>query len=234
MSLLKSLASLVVVALLASVYTQAQSVAVKDCLPVLSKDYYSYAEQNSLQEDFLKSIDAESWEQLRQSNQVNATGLFSAGLFSFSDDYKSFDEKRSKYLETIHYSRNRQQAVSILQITTGPRAYPAYEACLRSLGDGPPLRVWASREDMGKIELHVKYVNPAGTRSMVLAGLVSGGAVTGAPPGHLWRDGKKWGVNQEVPFIITRTKGVSETTVIVARLTGPRQSHLLLVEQMRS
>src|SRR5690242_15359700 len=83
----------------------------KDCLPVLAKDYYSYAEENKLQTDFLKSIDAESWRELKTSNNLNIIGVFSAGLFSLSDDYSTFSAKRDKYLETVHYNRSQQQAL---------------------------------------------------------------------------------------------------------------------------
>lgn len=204
---------------LASISSKAQQASnAKDCLPVLAKDYYSYAQQNNLQEDFLRSIDSESWEELRRSNSANATGLFSAGLFSFSDDYNALDSKRTKYLDSIHYSRNQQQALNILQITTAPRAYPAYEACLRSLSTG--LAVWASRETLDQIELHVRYANPPGVKSMALEGLVSGGSVANTVAGHLWADGSKWGVNQEKVFTITAARGVPETNIIVAPSDG--------------
>lgn len=130
---------------------------VKDCDAVLAKDYYAYAEKASLRADFLKTIDAESWEELRKNQSIGAS-LF--GEFSFSDDYSMFSQKRNTYLQTIHYTRSEDRARSILQITTSERAYPAYEKCLETVGGGPPLRVFASREDMNEIDLRVRYVNP--------------------------------------------------------------------------
>jgi hypothetical protein len=192
-----------------------QQATIRDCIPVLTKDYYSYAKQNNLREDFLKSIDSESWEKWQQSNDLNAFAIFSGGAFSLSDKYSDFDEKRSKYLETVHYNRTQQQALSILQITTGARAYAAYEACLVNLGSGAPLRVWASSEVMTSIDLRIKYVNPPSKAKITLVGVVEGGAVTGAPTGRLWTGGKAWGVNQEKPFKIMRSSGASKTAVTI-------------------
>ena len=162
-------------------------------------DYYSYAQQNNLQLDYLRTIDAETWQQLKTSNDASALALFSGGLFSLSDDYSTFDEKRTKYLETVHYSRNESQAINILQITTSPRAFPAYEQCLEHLSQ-VGLVVFASKEDVNQIELHVKYQNPSGVSSIVLTGLVSGGSVPGAPVGHLWKDGTRWGIKSGKGF----------------------------------
>lgn len=106
---------------------------VKDYAAVLTKDYYSYAEQHNLRLDFVRSIDYESWETLRKS-QSGGASLFD--VFSFHDDYATFSQKRSKYLETFHYTRSEEHARSILQITTAERAYPAYEHCLETVSGG--------------------------------------------------------------------------------------------------
>jgi hypothetical protein len=197
-----------------------QPSSVKDCEGVLrAKDYYSYAQKNNLEIDFLRSIDSETWQQMKTSNDVNLLGVFSGGLFSLSDDYNTFNEKRIHYLESVHYNRTESQAVNILEITSAPRAYDAYSNCLQHIVQ-PGLIAWAAKEDPNHIELHVKYVNPAGVAHMVLEGLVSGGSVAGAPKGHLWRDGTKWTVMQEKVFTIDRAAGTPETTVIVAPADG--------------
>jgi hypothetical protein len=190
--------------------------SVRDCLPVLAKDYYSFATSSSLNEDFLKSIDSESWQQLQKSNSFNGSGY---GI-SISDDYKTFDEKRNKYLESVHYTRSQQQATNILQIATADRAYPAYEACVRSVAGAGGLRVWVSRETMDTIELRVLYRNPPNVRSMGLQGFVTGGVVAQAPKGRLWTSTKRWGVNQETLVLITRSPGTASTTMIVVADDG--------------
>jgi hypothetical protein len=199
----------------------AQPGNVADCLPVLAKDYYSYAQSSSLAEDYLRSIDASSYEQLKQSNKADFTALVPAGLFSGSDDYNSFNEKRNRYLDSLHYTRNQAQALDILEITTAARAYPAYEKCLEAVGsNGPVVRVWASRETMAEIFLRVKVVNPPNTPKVVLAGKLEGGTVSGAPKGYLWSGDKTWGTNQEKSFTVLRTKGVPTTVITVVPKDG--------------
>lgn len=189
------------------------------CLPVLTaKDYYSYASTNNLKEDYLRTIDSQTWQEIKTSNNFEFTGLFSGGLFSVSDDYSTFDSKRTKYLESVHYSRDQQQATNILKITTSPRAYPAYEACLRGISSG--LTAWASKESQDEIELHVKYANPANVKSILLEGHVRGGSVKGVPKGHIWKDSLKWGINQEKTFVINTDRGVPETNVLISPSDG--------------
>jgi hypothetical protein len=148
------------------------------------------------------------------------------GLFSGSNTYSKFDEQRNSYLEHAHYSRNKQQALNILQITTGDRAYTAYEACVRSIATGPALVVWASRETMDEIDLRVRYMNAPGSKEMDLYGTVTGGSVEGEPQGVIWSKGgvfthnNRWGVNQERLFVIKRIPGTSETTVTVKAADG--------------
>jgi hypothetical protein len=193
---------------------------IKDCLPVLAKDYYAYAYKNNLREDFLKTIDAESWEQLRRDNSFSVSGY---GITT-SDDYKSMDEKRNSYLEQVHYNRNQQQALEILRITTAERAYPAYEACLRSVDGGTGLRVWAHTETMDEIDLRVLYKNPASkpgaAAKMAMQGFVDNGLVKDAPPGRLWKGSKVWGVNQELSFRVSRKAGTPTTTITVVAEDG--------------
>jgi hypothetical protein len=113
-------------ALLPSISLAAQPSSARDCTPVLAKDYYSYAMKNNLQEDFLRSIDSDSYSQAKE--EINSNGSAYGGAFTGSNDYNKFSEARDKYLESVHYSRNQQQALDILQITTSDRAYAAYEA----------------------------------------------------------------------------------------------------------
>ena len=198
----------------------AQPSTVKDCLSVLkSRDYYSYAQQSNLQVDYIRSIDYETFEQIKHDANAGQTALLPAGLFSANESYSDFDEKRQKYLDNTHYNRTESQATSILEITTAPRAYTAYSDCLQHIGQ-QGLIVWAAKEDTKTIELHVKYQNPPAIRSMVLEGLVSGGAINNELKGHLWKDGTRWGINQEKVFTITRSPGTSETTVIVSPADG--------------
>lgn len=190
--------------------------SVQDCLGVLAKDYYSIASSSNLNEDFLRSIDSEAWQQLQKSNSFSGSGF---GI-ALSDDYKTFDEKRNKYLERVHYSRTQQQAQEILEITTADRAYPAYEACLRAVSGGGGLRVWISRETMDTIELRVLYKNPPNVNHMGLQGFLTGGTVSKAPKGRLWAGVKNWGVMQEKIFTIQRAPGTATTTMIVVADDG--------------
>jgi hypothetical protein len=206
-----------------SCVSTAQLSSSKDCLPILkARDYYHYASKNSLQEDYLKSIDEETYRQMQKDNNLNTNALTEYGDFSLKDDYKTFDEKRNKYLENVHYDRTEQQALDIMQITVNPRAYDDYAKCLDELGSGAgaPLRVYPVNEDMDKIEVRVKYVNPSGVKSKVLVGQVFGGEVNGAPTGHLWKDGSKWGIMQTRAFFITRKRGVPETVISVQTADG--------------
>lgn len=207
--------------LLVTAHSLAQPNNARDCVPVLAKDYYSYALKNNLTEDYLKSIDQESWTEMKTDNKFDGTALFSGGLFSLSDDYSTFDSKRTKYLENEHYNRTQQQALDILKITTSDRAYSAYEACLRTVATG--LTVWASHSSLDKIDLRIRYANPPGRPSITLIGTVRGGSVAGAPVGHLWREGSpqaRWGVNQEKEITVNARRGSSETTVTVAAEDG--------------
>src|SRR5271167_708852 len=86
--------------------SMAQPNNAKDCAPVLAKDYYSYAMKNSLVEDYVRSIDSETWTEMKTDNKFDSAGFFSGGFFSLSDDYSTFDSKRTKYLDNQHYSRN--------------------------------------------------------------------------------------------------------------------------------
>ncbi|WP_156992190.1 hypothetical protein [Paraburkholderia oxyphila] len=199
----------------------AQPASVKDCSYVLkSKDYYSYAEKNNLQADYLRSIDSETWEEMKHDNSFSAFGIFSGGLFSLNDDYNQFDNKRAKYLESIHYNRTESEAKNILQITTSPRTYSAYAECLQHISQSG-LIAYVDKEDASTLELNVLYKNPAGVASMSIDGFVSGGSVAGAPAGHLWDDQHKvWGVNQARVLTISRSPGSSETTIIIAPADG--------------
>ncbi len=203
---------------------KAQPASVRDCVPVLAKDYFSYAEKNNLQEDFLRTIDSESWRRVKEDASMGGSAY--GGLFSGSNTYSQFDEQRNSYLERLHYTRNSQQALNILQITTGDRAYKAYESCLKSIATGPALVVWASRETMDEIDLRVRYINAPEIKEMDLYGTVTGGSVDGEPQGMIWSKGgtfrhnNRWGINQEKPFVIKRTPGTGETNLTVKAADG--------------
>jgi hypothetical protein len=210
----------IVVAGLAPVVAKAQAATIKDCLPVLTKDYYKYAMKYNLGIDYLKSIDKEDWEEWQRSNDSSWTGSYAGANISLTDNYQEFDKKRSTYLETVHYNRTEQEALDIMQLTTAPRAYEAYEKCITSVDYGSPLRVWAASEDMDKIQLRVRYVNPPSRSRITMIGIVDGGSVTGAPAGRLWTGNKLWGVNQEFSFEIKRAAGASTTSVTVSPNDG--------------
>ncbi len=89
---------LFVTLLLGPVLTFAQTPSVKDCAPVLTKDYFSYAMKYGLTEDYLKSIDSEAWDEWKRTNDLSTWGVFAAGAFSLSDNYSEFDKKRTNYL----------------------------------------------------------------------------------------------------------------------------------------
>ncbi len=71
--------------------------------------------KNDLQEDYLRYIDQETFSQAKED--ITTKGSAYEGAFTGENDYSKFNESRNKYLETVHYSRNQQQAVNILQIT---------------------------------------------------------------------------------------------------------------------
>jgi hypothetical protein len=208
---------LLVFGLFSSLAAVGQTSSSKDCLPILTaQDYFSYQQKANLHDDYLRSIDEETYKQLKTDNKLGFLGLTDSGAFKLNDDYASFNEIRNKYLETVHYQRTQEQALNILQITTNPRAYPAYEKCLENLGGaGNPLRVYASDEDTNRIVLHVKYVNPTGKKKVRLEGSVIGGHVRKTPAGHLWPDKGQWGVNEIRTITIDRDHNSPETVVSV-------------------
>ena len=199
----------------ASHRTFAQHTTAADCKGALAKDYYSYAENKQLLVDWLRTVDEQTYEAAKKDNSFSVLGLFTGGAFSMSDDYHQFDEKRRHYFEQEHYNRSEADAKHILSITTSDRAYSAYEACLRSVGSGAGVLVWASRATMDKIDLIVRYVNPAGHPSARLTGHVDGGKVSGVPAGLLWKNGTRWGTNTEKSVTIVPYRGESSTTVHV-------------------
>jgi hypothetical protein len=208
--------------------TTAQSNNVNDCAVVLVKDYYSYSRNSNLNDDYLQIIDQDNWSTAKQS--LASGGSAYGGLFTGNEDYQTFDQKRTKYFESVHYRRSKQEALNILQITTSDRAYSAYENCLQHVASGPALLVWAASETMEEIDLRVKYVNSPTVKEIWLRGDLVGGAVAGAPVGKIWKDTSwlsrfvsgpdRWGINEEKSFRIRRTSGTAETTITVAATDG--------------
>ncbi len=80
--------------------------------------------------------------------------------------------------------------------------------------------MWASRETPDEIDLRIRYVNPSGVSKIFLDAFVENGSVAGAPPRRLWKGNKKWGVNQDWPFIVKRKAGVSNTKIVVTAGDG--------------
>jgi hypothetical protein len=198
-----------------------QAMTAKDCIPILkARDYFSYSRENHYRLDYLKSIDAATWEEIRRSSNSDFGAEYSDVGLSMSDSYAAFDAKRSQYLEKKSYHREQDEALKILQITTNPRAYSAFDSCIRALPVGSGLAVWATTETLDQIELHVRYMNPPSVPSMAMEGMITGGSVAGAPVGRLWPDGTTWGVSQEKVFLIDAAPGVAETRVIVAPTDG--------------
>lgn len=195
----------------------------QQCSAVLTKDYYSYAMKNNLQTDYLRTIDSDTYAEAGKTGSTSGSAY--GGAFTGNTSYDDFNKSRDKYLESLHYSRSEQEALDIIQITTSDRAYSAYEQCLRSVAAGPAVLVWASKETMNVIDLHVKYVNAPGQNSIELYGTLTGGSVKDEPDGEIWsktvlHDNNKWGVNQERSFTINRLSGVAETTINVRASDG--------------
>ncbi len=193
-----------------------------DCAPVLTKDYYSYALRTHMQQDWLASVDASSYEYLKQSNSLGLFAVFSGGGFNLTDDYNDFNLKRTSYLSKLHYTFDQDTALNIVKTTTSDRAYDAYRECLRGTSSG--LKVWAGRESLGQIELHVLYTNPDGVASMPMTGSVAGGSVTGQPAGQLFPPGTVWGINSEKIFIVNTTRGFPETDIVITPKRGTPES----------
>jgi hypothetical protein len=208
----------------------AQSSLIKDCNAALSKDYYSYAQQNNLEEDYLRTIDRDTWQKMQEDHSSSGSAGYGGFTLNYGDSYDKFSESREHYFDSTHYHRNNQQALNILQITTSPRAYAAYETCLRSFSQGPAIVAWASSESMSEVQVRVKYVNGPGIAGAYLYGTVTGGSVKGESAGLLWGtptvashfsflssslDPNYWKGNEEKLIVIQRTRGFAETSIAI-------------------
>lgn len=192
----------------------AQPTAASDCQGALAKDYYRYASSSSLNLDWLQSIDRETYESAQKNNNFSFLGMFTGGAFNMSDDFSQFDQKRSKYLSTNHYTRSESEAKQIVSLTTSDRAYEAYEACLRTIGGGGGVLVWASKVTINRIDLVVRWAGQPGRKSARLYGMVIGGHVIGQANGKIWKSLRLTPL-QERPFTIIPNLGESETTIRV-------------------
>lgn len=192
-----------------------------DCLGALQLDYYDYALANSLQDDFLRSLDQDSWQRLKTVGVANSVLFregksFLGGNFFLTDDYVNFDQKRSEHLRNVFYSRSRDQALSILQQTVATREYHAYNSCMQGLLKPFPLfNIWATRETLDEIDLTIGYSGQNDLK-MSVKGTIEGGKAVGAPHGSLWDSAPTWSTaKREHHFVINRDPHVAQTTVTV-------------------
>ncbi len=92
-----------ILVLLSAFSVLAQPTQTANCTPVLAKDYYSYASKNQLSEDYVRSLDEQSYNEIKENNSFNLAALTQYGPFKVGDDYKTFNEKRDQYLLQENY-----------------------------------------------------------------------------------------------------------------------------------
>ena len=202
---------------LAALVLPGAAFAADDCIEVLAKDYEKIAASTSLTNDYLRVIDREAWEQLSIKHGAEAS-LFGVEL---GHDYESFSSRRQAHFETVSFHRSVQESTDILRIVTNERAYPAYEACLRSQAP-KGLVAWISNEDMNTLEIRIRYNYTAGLAVVRLEGSVEGGLVSGAPEGRVWRGAKRWKPATERVFTVRRQPGTTETVITIEPTNGDR------------
>jgi hypothetical protein len=197
------------------------------CGFALFSDYYAYALSNNLQDDILRLVDAEDWRRLQElaggtSVFFSAGRAFLGGNYSLSDDYFTFDQKRSAHFKNVLYNRSIQQAADLMQLTMSDRVYNFYGDCLSHEPGGWSLRAWAARETIDDIELHLKYLSSGDARGVDLSGSLTGGAVNGASQGKLLARPVHLRPNQERVITIRRNDGDSQVHVVLnANDDGP-------------
>jgi hypothetical protein len=186
------------------------------CAFALFSDYYGYALKNGLQDDLLRLVDSENWQLLQEGAADRSSTFFSegraflGGAYPLTDDYVTFDQKRSAHFKDIFYNRSLQQATDIMQLTVGDRTYASFGDCLSRKAAGPILRAWASRESLAEIELHVMYFGRAGSPAIDVNGSLIGGYVADAPKGKWYPNAMRLRPNEERVITIHRNEGDNE------------------------
>jgi len=188
-----------------------QASIVEQCALALQQDLYSYASSLNLREDYLRIVDEETWN--RMSKEIETWGSYFE-VIKGGGDYRQFDERRRKYFESIHYTRDLATATSVLSLTTKKRAYDSYDKCIQSLGGGPPVILVVETEDQNAIVMKACYRPPINAASITISGSVSGGSVDGQPAGMLFPD-KTVQTTWEQRVRIKRSPGVPETVITV-------------------
>lgn len=110
--------------------TFAMAAEAVDCQPVLVKAQYKEAARRHVYNAFLKIIDRDSWDVMR--GELGETGSF-FGVLPVGGSYEAFDNSRDEYLESQHYTRSSDEAVSVFG---DPSKYSVYRKCLRRSDTG--------------------------------------------------------------------------------------------------
>jgi hypothetical protein len=191
----------------------------------LFADYYVYALNNGLQDDLLRLVDADDWHSVQaaaggSSVFFSAGRSFLGGAYPLTDDYATFDKKRTERFKSVFYGRSIQQAVDVMQLTMNERMYSEYGNCLSHQLTGPAVRAWAFRETINDIQLHIKYMGVPNVRIVNLSGTLSGGSVAGAPQGFLWQGALRLRTGEERVFMIRRALGENEVNIIIFNQVG--------------
>jgi hypothetical protein len=193
---------------------------IQQCALALQQDLYKYSSSVSLKEDFLRTVNEETYKQMQKDLHTWGSyfKVIEGGL-----DYKQFDENRRKYFETVHYKRDYDSALAIVWLTTKPRAYASYDKCLETLADGPALKLWVESEDPSSMVVKISYRPPVGGTPITLSGTVQGGQVSGVPTGKLFKT-RKLTTTWEHRVNVVRTVGTPTTVVTIApsRYSAPQ------------
>jgi hypothetical protein len=80
----------------------AQSSLIKDCNAALNKDYYSYAQQNNLEEDYLRTVDRDTWQKMQEDHSSSGSAGYGGFTLNYGDSYDKFNESREHYFDSTH------------------------------------------------------------------------------------------------------------------------------------
>lgn len=197
------------------------------CAVALQKDLYTFAESSRMQQDFVNAITKNDYEKMTHEDSFSA-GIDGVGA---SNDWQDFTEKRKTYLDNSHFTASQSDSVKLVRMVTSDRAYASYDTCEKAHTNpnGNELLVWASKEELNKIYLHVKYINPSNPTVHVektrLEASITGGSVDGATKGHLWNihdaHAGEWGINATKDYIINTQRGTDTVIVSVKKGADP-------------